>query len=314
MLNTVHTNEAHEYPMSSINIRCGLFRLFILLMMVIWAFRPDLQAIVQIAAHNSDWTHLWAFPFALVALAYLLRTRLQLSIRNGTHWGVVMLWTGLVGYGLALWPFDYAVFRYLTILPVLAGCVASTIGFRALRVLSPIFLLLLLCVPIGPRAYSAIIIKPENVTLEVTEALLKVLPGVQVVLDGHDLSYIRGEQIGTIALGEPHRGIGPLHAYAFIGVFVVLAVSRPAWQIVVAVIGAIPIVAFCNLIRLITWAIVTIYADLPPTSRLPCVVATMTSLIAAYLIFALLCIVLNAIVVDSIATGEDSINGGSALE
>jgi exosortase/archaeosortase family protein len=160
------------------------------------------------------------------------------------------------------------------------------------------FLMLLFCLPVGPRAYAALIIRPETLTLDVVRPVLDALPGTSVQLQGADLTYSREGRTGSIALGESHRGVALLGAFGMIGVFVVFAQIRPVWQIIAAAVAAVPIVFLCNFLRILTWGVVSIYAHPSPASAMPRAVAAVVSLSAAYVIFGLLCAMLANLVVE----------------
>ena len=118
-----------------------------------------------------------------------------------------------------------------------------------------------------------------------------------------ELVYFKDGQACTIAQGQPHRGASLLLAYLAIGVFVVFARIRPLWQVLLLSAAAIPIMLFCNLARLVTQGVVTIYADASPTSAMPRNVGAVVSLLAAYVIFALGGLVLSGLLVEDEPAG-----------
>ena len=177
-----------------------------------------------------------------------------------------------------------------------------------LRVCGPILLLFLLAIPIGNNVYATLVVRVETVTMTATRLLLNLLPGVDVVLRGADLSFDRAGTIGTIALGEPFRGASLLLPCLTVGVFVSFARIRPFWQILISAIMAAPIVLLCNLLRIVSWGIVTIYGRFGPTSPWPRTLSTIFALLAAYLIFGILLAILSSIVVEE---EEDDIVSGA---
>lgn len=281
------------------DLRSVLIRSVILLGLFAWAFQPELTTIVRTAIESTDWAYIAAMPVAVFALGYRRRHLLSAALTKGSAWGAVLLLAGVAWYAISIWPLRYGFFRLLAVVPVLAGAVLAVAGRRVLRLCLPMLLLILLSLPIGARAYAALIIKPETLTLRLARAALAALPGAAVELRGPDLYFTHGDTAGTIALGEPHRGIAMLVAYVLVGVYVVFASVRPAWQVAVAAIAAGPIAIVCNLVRILTWGVVTIYARSEPTSLLPRSLATVISLLTAYALFALLCRVLSQFVAEA---------------
>jgi hypothetical protein len=166
-------------------------------------------------------------------------------------------------------------------------------------------ILLFLSIPIGPRTYAYLIIKPETYTLEATRFTLNTIPGINVKLDGPDLIYSHQENTGRIALGEPNRGVALLGAYAFIGVFVIFTRIRPFWQVVILVLTLIPLTAFCNLLRMVCYGLITIYYNAGPLSSVPRYSSAILSLLFAYGIFAATCFILA--IIPSILTVEEDL-------
>jgi len=189
------------------------------------------------------------------------------------------------------------------IVAVVAGIILAICGWRVLKLCLPMLLLLLLSIPVAPRAYAALIIRPETYTLSATRFALDQLPGVDVQRDGPDLSFSRKDQHGTIALGEPRRGASLFTAYVAIGVFVVFTRIRPVWQIMLLALAAAPISLLCNLLRIVCWGLIAIYTRPDPVNPVPRAVAATISLLLAYLLFAFGCWVL--VRVDSESDADD---------
>ena len=199
----------------------AVVKVLILLGLVAWAFHNELRKFVWVAGNTSDWAHVLVVPFGVLLLAWLRRHELRAALTNGSPWGVLLLLLGFGLHAICLWPFQYAYIREAAIVPVCGGVVLAICGWRVLKRSLPMLLLLSLSIPLGPRIYSALIIRPETYTLASARFMLDQLPGAQVELDGPDLDVTKGGSVATVALGEPHRGASLLAIYVAIGVFVV---------------------------------------------------------------------------------------------
>lgn len=279
-------------------VRTAIVKALVLLGLFVWAFYPQLRTIVESAWVAGPWTHTLALPVVLGVLLYRRRRLLANNLARGSMWGAVVLIGGVVCFALTTWPFSYGFFRLLSLLPVLAGGILAIAGWRVLKHCMPLLFIVMIGLPIGPRKYAALIIRPETITMKVTRVALDGLPGVAVSLHGPDLHFVHGDEAGTIALGESNRGVALLGAYALIGVFVVFARVRPLWQIIISAIAAVPIIFICNFGRIMTWGIVTIYCGCSSTSTTPRAVASVISLLAAYLLFGGLCAILSNILIE----------------
>lgn len=287
------------------DVRRAAIQVLVLLVLCGWALWPQLRLIVRTAIHNSDWAHTLALPIALIILVIRRRQLLAHSVGKGSVWGLVLLLGGLGMLAISTWPLSYAYFRVLAIVPVLAGVVLATAGWRVFKHCLPLLLLVLLAIPIGERKYASLIILPESYTLSATRAALDQLPGVSVKLRGQDMAFTRDGQSGWIALGESRRGASLLMAYACIGVFVAFVRVRPAWQVAFLAASAVPIVLLCNLLRIVTWGLVVIYGQAGATSPTPRGVAAVVSLSAAYVTFGLLAALLSGLFTDSEEEDEE---------
>jgi exosortase/archaeosortase family protein len=262
--------------------------------LTVWAFWPEITAIVRAASHRSDWAHALVAPFAILYLLHRRRRELAGALAGGSAWGVVLLLGGFGLYAVSTWPFDYAYPRSVAMLPVLAGGVLAAFGWRVLKVSLPMLLLLFLSVPIGARTYASLALRPEAYTLSAARTVLDQLPGVTARRSGPDLSVTtRSGNTRIIALGEPHRGASQLATYVAIGVFVVFARIRPFGQIVLLALGAVPIALLCNFLRVILWGAITIWAGPDPVNPMPRALCAVVSLVCAYVCFALACLVLS---------------------
>lgn len=276
--------------------RIAVVRLLVLLLLTGWAFWPEYRLAAGIIYDGGEWSHALALPLLVLLLAYRRRAVLQAGLRAGSVWGVFVLVLGLGFLALNVWPFDYGYLRAVAVVPVCAGAVLATFGWRVLKRSVPMLLLLWLSIPIGPRQYAAVIIRPETYTVAAAHVVLDALPGVDVRQSGTDLDFTFQSRSGTVALGEPRRGASLLVTYVVIGVCVTFAAIRPAWQVAVLLLAAGPIALLCNLFRFLCWGGITIYAQPDPTSAWPRAVSAVAALLLAYVSFAAVSYILAHIV------------------
>lgn len=266
--------------------RIVVVRLLILLGLAAWVFWPELRVTVDAIFASGDWSHSLAAPLLILLLVYQRRQRLAEALTSGSVWGIVVLALGLAMLAANLWPLDFTYLRLVALVPVCAGAVLATGGWRVLRWCLPMLLVLWLSLPIGARQYATLTIRPETYTLAATRLILDALPGVVVTQSGPDLDFARGEHRGTVALGEPRRGAALVVTYIMLGVCVAFARVRPAWQVVVLALLAGPIALLCNLVRLVGWGLLNIYARLPVESPWPRILASGCALLLAFGSFA----------------------------
>lgn len=288
--------------------RAAVLKTVILLALIVWAFWPEVVFSARMVSARLDWAHGLVAPVAVVLLVLCRRGELAAALGRGSYWGIPLLLLGFALFALSTWPWTYGYVRSVALIPVLAGAVLAVCGGRVLRLCVPMCLLLLLSIPIPPRIYSALIIRPETYTLTAARGMLDLLPGVDVELIGPDLDVRAGEYSSTVAPGEPHRGAALLMTYVVVGVFVVFSRVRPMWQVVIMAALAGPVSLLCNLARIVCWGLLTVYVRPDSLSSWPRVIAALASLLLAYVVFAVGCWILAALVVE--ADEEEELSDG----
>jgi hypothetical protein len=274
-------------------IRRALVQLAVLLVLWAWAFRPQLAQFAERGLEDSNWAHLLAAPLVILILAARRRAWLAQCEWKGSAWGLVGVLGGVLVYAASIWPVEFGYTADLALVPVLGGLVLAAAGAGVLRRCLPMLLVVLLSIPIGQRAYAALIIRPETYTLATARFVLDQLPGVKVTLDGPDLHFARPGQAGVIALGESNRGVALVASCTVIGVCVTFCRIRPVWQIVALAAAAGPIVLTCNLMRLMTWGLMTVYGGALPDSSAPRAVAAVVALLLAWVAFGTASVLLD---------------------
>lgn len=263
--------------------RARIIAAVLLVLLCAIAFRDTVRAMIETAVATPEQAH--ALGAIVLAMIVVVRRRRELAMAagGGSSWGAVIVALALVMFVFASWPFNYAIPRRLAVVPALAGCVLVAGGWRFLRLCIAPLLLVTLSVPVGARFYSAIIVKPEEITIPAVRSALELVPGVVVDLDGLDLLFERGGEAGVIALGHSYRGASLMLASAVIVVFVTALRRRPWWQGIAMTVLAGPIIAAGNFLRLFTWGLVTLATDAPPTTLAPRVAGTVASIGFAWL-------------------------------
>ena len=278
--------------------RTALAQLLLLAILVSLVFRIELRICVLTSLAEAEWAHALVAPLLVALLAWRRRAYLAAQLTAGSVWGLALILGGVAFCGVNIWPLRFGYLCEVALVPVLAGAVLAVCGWRVLRLCGPMLLVLLLSIPVGARQYASLTLRVETHTLAAASWVLDQLPGATVVQRGPDLDFVAGGRTGTVALGEPRRGAALLPTYVVLGVLVVFARVRATWQVAVLAVLAAPIALACNLIRLLSWGTVSIYGDFDPTSPWPRLIAAGVSLVLAYALFALACLMLDRIFVD----------------
>lgn len=272
-------------------IVAAVVRVAILLGLCMWVFWSDAIRLVPKVPKSSETLQILISPIAIILLLYLRRNVLARNLTNGSSWGILLIIGGLVMYAGARWPFSYGYARSIAMIPVLAGAVLVACGWRILKLTLPMVFLVLLSIPIGSRLYARLIIRPETYTIAATAITLDQLPGVDTTVKGIDLIFSSHKGSGVVGLGESNRGARLLFVFAAVGIFVSFSQVRSLWRVIVIVFTAVPIILFCNFLRLLCWGLVVIYTPVKPTSLIPRNISATCALLILYALFVLVCTV-----------------------
>ena len=265
----------------------AVLRLSVLLCLLTWAFWPEVARIFIRTARSSEMAHAMVVVFTVGALLWRRWKYFAAEATRGSVWGMVLIMGGLALYSLSTWPFSYGYVRDIAMMPVLAGVILVTCGWRVLKLSGGILLMVLLAIPIGNRLYATLIIHPETYTIAAAGRILDQLPGVSIMQKGVDLFFYSDAGSGVVALGESNRGARMLLVFASIGVFVAFCRKRSLGRLVVIAAAAGPVVLFANLVQLVFWGLIAIYAHLAPTNSVARNVSAVGSLLVAYCLFAI---------------------------
>jgi hypothetical protein len=264
-------------------------RLAALLVLWVWVFWSEMPNLGMKIPNSSNDAHSLVIPAAILLLVFLRRSALAAGLTKGSAWGILFLTGGIAMYAAATWPFSYGYVRDIAVIPILAGIILVTCGWRILKFSLPMLLLVFLSIPIPNRLYAALIIRPETYTIAATAKVLDKLPAVNIIVKGIDLIFSSGYGTGVIALGESNRGARLLLAFATIGVFTAFSQIRSVWRLAIVAIAAMPIILFCNFFRLFCWGLVVIYTHVSPTSGTARNIAAICSMLLAYALFVFIC-------------------------
>ncbi len=246
---------------------------------VIW---PEVKPMYLDFAVNPDAGHTWVAPLIMGLLVFRWRENLSRSIADQSWWGIALIAVGVLIFLGASWPFNFGLVRRMSIVPMMIGSVLLVCGWRVAWMCTSLYILALLAIPTGSRYYASLIIAPETLTLHYAADLLELWPSLYIDAVGPDIKYSNGTTNGFIALGESNRGVSMIMPMLTIGMFVTFASRRPTWIAAACILALVPIALFCNFIRFIALAVITIVTNADPASAVPRAVAAILSLFLAY--------------------------------
>lgn len=269
-----------------------LVRTVILLLLVLVAFRQELGQIMSRARDFSDWSHAFAMPVVAIFFIWCRKDDIRAALRDGSAWGIVLILGGLaVWFTVVIFAqFGYA--KLLGMLTCIAGVVLATAGRRVFLICIPLFLMIWLSLPLRERTVERFSLGIQRISLSAAVMPLKPLTGVNFNVEGTRIVYDSRDRHGDVGLAEQRFGMRLVPACFIVGLFTVFSRRRPGWHVLLLTLASVPIVLLCNVLRIVTWAVVAVYGGFEPTSSVPRNISLATMLLVAYGCFAIGCWVL----------------------
>jgi len=284
----------------------GFISFAALLLLFFWAFLPEINSIVFHTGFIINNIHISLVPLAVAMFIMIKKHTLTDFDLSGAWAGFLLILLGCFLYAITTWPFSFGYARNLCLVPVLAGVILASFGKKIFFKLIPIYIFVFLAIPIGPRLTSTLVIKPETLTLILSQKIMGLLPGISASLNGLDLTLSHKGISNIVAMGQTSRAFQLYFVYALIALFVFFSSHRSVWKYIIALIVTLPVIFLCNLIRFILLSAFTAYFNVGNFSAVPTAAAASLSVCLAYLIFILLFnLKINLFVEDEQVTGDD---------
>ncbi len=280
---------------SSTKVRTALRRLAVLLLLVIAAFRSECREVIVGSMSFSEWSHVMALPIVVGAFCWLRRNDLQEAITDGSNGGLILM---VVGAFIWFATRSLGLFGYLTLVAMLittAGAVLTVCGARVIKIGFPVLLMAATCLPLSERSMERFSVATQRASLFAAVTMLKAVPGLEVSTHGTTIAYQHGTSSGEFGLGEQRFAFRLIFVGFMIGLLVVFSRRRPPWQIILLVLTSVPLVLISNVLRMIAASLVTVYGNGSPVSNIPRNVSIVVGLVTTYLLFYLMCGLLNQI-------------------
>jgi exosortase len=228
--------------------RCA--SLVLLPVALLWSYWSVVAGLLRDWRSNDNYSVGQLVPLAAVYLLWQERHALARLAAKPSGWGVLLILfaQALLAFGL-LFLFESAE-RYSLVIAV-AGVVLMVCGRKVFRQVSWILLFLFLMVPLPGRIHNLISGPLQDLATVGAVAALE-LAGVTVTRAGHVM--VLNDRV-HVAVAEACSGLRMLTAFIVVAAVLAYIVPRPRWQKAVLVISSIPVAIVCNLLRLVTTAL-----------------------------------------------------------
>lgn len=215
----------------------------------VWAFWYSLEDLRRVWQHNPDYSAGQLVPAAVVYMIAVRRHTLA-TIPLTFDWrGASLFMFGVIANLLGNYYF-YASLQNFGLVVCASGLVMTLLGWRGYKQFWFPMVFLVLAVPLPGRIHNAVMLPLQKFVAYLSAITLEVI-GVPVVRWGHILE-INGRQI---AVAEACSGLRMALAFLMVSGVVAYLVRRPNWQRVTIVLSSLPIAIACNIVRVVTTAL-----------------------------------------------------------
>lgn len=227
-----------------------------LLIAVLWTFWSTIEGLRKDWLIDDNYSVGQIVPFAALYLLWTERQSLgRLRVRT-CYWGVGVILAAQAARFFGLIAMFESAERYALVLTI-AGIVLLVAGRRVFWEVKWILLFLFLMIPLPGRVHNLISGPLQTQATNGAVFALELL-GTTISQDGNVIVL---NDNTPIAVAEACSGLRMLTAFVVVSATLAYVVRRPPWQKVVLVLSSVPIAIFCNLIRLVTTAMLFLVAS-----------------------------------------------------
>ncbi|MFA9476758.1 exosortase/archaeosortase family protein [Phycisphaerales bacterium AB-hyl4] len=212
-----------------------------------------LRRTMLFALNDNNWSHAMIVPLISGYFIYQHRQRLQAIPAKVCWWGLPILFVGLAGYAMGIYPVRNDMAQGYAMIVGLFGLVLFLLGTGMMRVLWFPILYLVFAVKVSDRIWEQVAFQLQQIAaVGATFALQFFTP----FIDGFHIDY-RGSTIELTYRGETNplnvaeacSGLRMLMAFLALGTAMAFLFDRPWWQRIVMVSMAVPIAVLVNIGR-----------------------------------------------------------------
>lgn len=271
------------------------------------------------ATGDPNWSHALLVPAISIYFIYQHRDRLAATPKQVSFWGLPILFFGLFGYAMGIYPVRNDMAQGYSTIIALFGLVLFLLGPRMMRVLWFPIAYLVFAVKVSDRLWSQVAWQLQQIAAQGAAAALKccaVFLDFDVANRGStiDLTFMRGGELITEGLNvaEACSGLRMLMAFLALATAVAFLRDRAWWQRLVVVVMAVPIAVAVNIGRVTVLGLLHLVKPELAQGEVHTFVG-MLMLIPAGILFLLLGWVLDKIVIVD-ESAEQKATGGPSQQ
>ncbi|MBN2560141.1 MAG: exosortase/archaeosortase family protein [Phycisphaerae bacterium] len=229
---------------------------------LLWAYWPTIVLLVKEWHDNDDYSVGQLVPLVALYLVWQERRGLRECVVQPCWWGLVLIFLAEFGRAYGLVFMYESAERYALVL-MIVGLTLLLSGWQVFYRARWILLFLFLMVPLPGRIHNLVSGPLQNLATVCAGFTLELL-GVTAVREGNVL-VLNGEV--PLAVAEACSGLRMLTAFVVVASTLAFVIKRPRWQKATLVVSSVPVAIVCNLARLVTTALLYLWASSETAER-----------------------------------------------
>ena len=221
-----------------------------------WFFWAFLRYSFRAAVEDPNWSHILVVPLISAYYVYLHRQKIAGIPARISWWGLGVAFLGLLSYVWWIYPGRNDMFRGLSMILCLFGCVWFLQGGRRLRILWFPVVYLALAVKIPDSIWQQIAFKLQQIASAGSEVTLTIAGSLldfrlEAVAQDFVMTWFADGtyQEARFSIAEACSGLRMLMAFVALGVALAFLWDRFWWQRLIMVSMAVPIALAVNIGR-----------------------------------------------------------------
>ncbi len=218
---------------------------------------------------DPDWQHALIMPLISLYFIYQNRERLMGMERRHCWVGLVMIFVGIVGYTLCIYPYRFDMGKGYMMIFALGGLVLWMTGKQMSKILWFPVVYLSFGVKVSPKLWGMVSSELQLIASKGASILIDILGiplGLETNLSGNQIAlYQHAKWIGNLNVAEACSGIRSLMMFVALGVAVAFLAQRPWWVKVIMVVSTVPVAIAANVFRVTAYGL--LYPYFPSLTR-----------------------------------------------
>ena len=257
--NRIHYGHALQIS-GSRHIKDNLLRYILiilaLLVVTVWSYWSTIAGLFEEWQSNDDYSAGQLVPLIALFLVWRERKKLRKCTLKPCWWATALLILAQITRFFGFLLMYESAERYSLILTI-AGLVLMVAGWRVLRSVSWILMILFLMVPLPGRVHNLISGPLQTMATTGSVFLLEAF-GVKVSQQGNVV--LLNEKI-PMAVAEACSGLRMMTAFVIVAAFMAYMVKRSRLKKAFLLLSSIPVAVICNILRLFVTAVLFMIAS-----------------------------------------------------